>query len=222
VFRTLVQQPIPLNAGCFEPLELVVPPGCLLNPAPPAAVVAGNVETSQAVANALFAALGVMAAAQGTMNNLSFGNGRCQYYETICGGTGAGEGFDGASAVQSHMTNSRLTDPEILEQRLPVRLELFAIRRGSGGSGRWCGGDGVVRELQALEPLILSLLSGSRRVPPFGLNGGGAGACGENWLLRRDQQPERLAGSTAVELAAGDRVRVLTPGGGGFGAAASN
>jgi 5-oxoprolinase (ATP-hydrolysing) len=222
VFRTLVQQPIPLNAGCFEPLELVVPPGCLLNPAPPAAVVAGNVETSQAVANALFAALGVMAAAQGTMNNLSFGNGRCQYYETICGGTGAGEGFDGASAVQSHMTNSRLTDPEILEQRLPVRLELFAIRRGSGGSGRWCGGDGVVRELQALEPLTLSLLSGSRRVPPFGLNGGGAGACGENWLLRRDQQPERLAGSTAVELAAGDRVRVLTPGGGGFGAAAPN
>ena len=222
VFRTLVQQPIPLNAGCFEPLQLVVPPGCLLNPAPPAAVVAGNVETSQAVANALFAALGVMAAAQGTMNNLSFGNGRCQYYETICGGTGAGEGFDGASAVQSHMTNSRLTDPEILEQRLPVRLERFAIRRGSGGSGRWCGGDGVVRELQALEPLILSLLSGSRRVPPFGLNGGGAGACGENWLLRRDQQPERLAGSTAVELAAGDRVRVLTPGGGGFGAAAPN
>ena len=222
VFRTLVQQPIPLNAGCFEPLELVVPPGCLLNPAPPAAVVAGNVETSQAVANALFAALGVMAAAQGTMNNLSFGNGRCQYYETICGGTGAGEGFDGASAVQSHMTNSRLTDPEILEQRLPVRLERFAIRRGSGGSGRWRGGHGAVRELQALEPLTLSLLSGSRRVPPFGLNGGGAGACGENWLLRRDQQPERLAGSTAVELAAGDRVRVLTPGGGGFGAAAPN
>jgi 5-oxoprolinase (ATP-hydrolysing) len=184
-------------------------------------VVAGNVETSQAVANALFAALGVMAAAQGTMNNLSFGNAHCQYYETICGGTGAGNGFDGASAVQSHMTNSRLTDPEILEQRLPVRLERFAIRRGSGGGGRWRGGDGVMRELRALEPITLSLLSGSRRVPPFGLAGGAAAACGENWLLRCDHQPEPLPGSIAVELAPGDRVRVLTPGGGGFGSAPS-
>ena len=221
VFRCLVQEPIPLNAGCFEPLELVVPPGCVLHPQPPAAVVAGNVETSQAAANALFAALGVMAAAQGTMNNLSFGNARCQYYETICGGTGAGEGFAGASAVQSHMTNSRLTDPEILEQRLPVQLERFAIRTGSGGSGRWRGGEGVVRELRALEPLTLSLLSGSREVPPFGLAGGGAGACGENWLLRADQPPERLPGSAVVELAAGDGVRVLTPGGGGFGSDSS-
>mgnify|MGYP000889466981 CR=1 FL=1 len=221
VFRCLVQEPIPLNAGCFEPLELLVPPGCVLHPQPPAAVVAGNVETSQAVANALFAALGVMAAAQGTMNNLSFGNARCQYYETICGGTGAGEGFAGASAVQSHMTNSRLTDPEILEQRLPVQLERFAIRAGSGGEGRWRGGDGVVRQLRALEPLTLSLLSGSREVPPFGLAGGGAGACGENWLLRADQPPEPLPGSAVVELAAGDGVRVLTPGGGGYGSAAS-
>ena len=219
VFRCLVQEPIPLNAGCFEPLELLVPPGSVLHPRAPAAVVAGNVETSQAVANALFAALGVMAAAQGTMNNLSFGNAHCQYYETICGGTGAGEGFAGAAAVQSHMTNSRLTDPEILEQRLPVRLERFAIRTGSGGAGRWCGGDGVVRELQALESLTLSLLSGSREVPPFGLAGGGPGACGENWLLRHNQPPLRLPGSVAVELSAGDRVRVLTPGGGGFGAA---
>jgi 5-oxoprolinase (ATP-hydrolysing) len=219
VFRCLVQESIPLNAGCFEPLELVVPRGCLLHPEPPAAVVAGNVETSQAVANALFAALGVMAAAQGTMNNLSFGNERCQYYETICGGTGAGEGFDGASAMQSHMTNSRLTDPEILEQRLPVRLERFAIRQGSGGCGRWRGGDGVERELQALEPLTLSLLSGSRLVPPFGFAGGDAAACGENWLLRRDQTPEQLPGSIAVDLNPGDRVRVLTPGGGGFGVA---
>jgi 5-oxoprolinase (ATP-hydrolysing) len=217
VFRCLVQEAIPLNAGCFEPLELVVPRGCLLNPEPPAAVVAGNVETSQAVANGLFAALGVLAASQGTMNNLSFGNERCQYYETICGGTGAGEGFAGASAVQSHMTNSRLTDPEILEQRLPVRLERFAIRRGSGGAGRWRGGDGVERELQALESITLSLLSGSRRVPPFGLQGGAAAACGENWLQRRDQAAELLPGSIAVELAPGDRVRVLTPGGGGFG-----
>ena len=180
VFRTLVGQPIPLNAGCFEPIDLVVPPGCLLRPSAPAAVVAGNVETSQAVANALFAALGVMAAAQGTMNNLSFGNDRCQYYETICGGTGAGrllsgEGFAGASAVQSHMTNSRLTDPEILEDRFPVRLERFFIRRGSGGKGRWPGGNGVRRELRFLEPMTVAILSGSRRLPPFGLAGGGAG-----------------------------------------------
>jgi len=221
VFRCLVQEAIPLNAGCFEPLELVVPRGCLLHPEPPAAVVAGNVETSQAVANALFAALGVMAAAQGTMNNVSFGNARCQYYETICGGTGAGEGFEGASAVQSHMTNSRLTDPEILEQRLPVRLQRFAIRQGSGGGGRWRGGDGVVRELRALEPLTLSLLSGSRRVAPFGLAGGEAAACGENWLLRSGQPPEQLPGSVAVHLEPGDRVRLLTPGGGGFGASLS-
>jgi 5-oxoprolinase (ATP-hydrolysing) len=214
-----VPEPIPLNAGCFVPLELVVPAGSLLNPNPPAAVVAGNVETSQAVANALFAALGVMAAAQGTMNNLSFGNAGCQYYETICGGTGAGDGFDGASAVQSHMTNSRLTDPEILEQRLPVRLERFAIRRGSGGAGRWCGGDGVVRELRALEPLTLSLLSGSREVPPFGLAGGGPGACGSNALIRADGTAQPLPGSVALELQPGDRVSVATPGGGGYGPA---
>jgi len=223
VFRCLVPEPIPLNAGCFEPLELVVPRGCLLNPEPPAAVVAGNVETSQAAANALFAALGVMAAAQGTMNNLSFGNGRCQYYETICGGTGAGRhadgrGFAGADAVQSHMTNSRLTDPELLEERLPVRLVRFRIRRGSGGAGRWPGGDGVIRELRALEPITLSLLTGSRRVAPFGLAGGEAGACGINTLLHSDGQEQPLPGSIAVELAAGDGVRIATPGGGGYGA----
>jgi 5-oxoprolinase (ATP-hydrolysing) len=217
VFRCLVQEAIPLNAGCFEPLELLVPKGCLLHPEPPAAVVAGNVETSQAVANALFAALGVMAAAQGTMNNLSFGNDACQYYETICGGTGAGDGFAGASAVQSHMTNSRLTDPEILEQRCPVRLQRFAIRRGSGGAGRWRGGDGVIRELEALEPLTLSLLSGSRLVPPFGLAGGEPGACGENSLIRAGGEREPLPGSVSIDLQPGDRVQVATPGGGGFG-----
>ena len=222
VFRCLVEEPIPLNAGCFEPLELVVPQGSLLQPAPPAAVVAGNVETSQALANALFAALGVMAAAQGTMNNLSFGHARCQYYETICGGTGAGRhgdgrGFRGADAVQSHMTNSRLTDPELLEERLPVRLERFAIRRGSGGAGRWRGGDGVERQLCALEPLTVSVLSGSRRVAPFGLAGGAAGACGRNTLIPADGEERTLPGSVALELNPGDRLRIETPGGGGYG-----
>jgi 5-oxoprolinase (ATP-hydrolysing) len=217
-FRCLVREAIPLNAGCFEPLDLIVPPGCLLNPQPPAAVVAGNVETSQAVANALFAAVGALAASQGTMNNLSFGNARCQYYETICGGTGAGEGFHGADAVQSHMTNSRLTDPEILEQRLPVRLERFAIRRGSGGAGRWRGGDGVLRELRALEPMTVSLLSGSRVVPPFGLCGGEPASCGDNSVIRADGRHESLPGSVQVELDSGDRLCIATPGGGGFGA----
>ncbi|MFM7652897.1 MAG: hydantoinase B/oxoprolinase family protein, partial [Vulcanococcus sp.] len=224
VFRCLVEESIPLNAGCFEPLELVVPRGCLLHPEPPAAVVAGNVETSQAVANALFAALGVMAAAQGTMNNLLLGNADCQYYETICGGTGAGRhadgrGFPGAAAVQSHMTNSRLTDPELLEERLPVRLVRFAIRRGSGGPGRWRGGDGVIRELCALEPLTLSLLTGSRQVAPFGLAGGGDGSCGVNRVIRADGSEQILPGSIAVELAPGDRVCMATPGGGGYGVA---
>jgi 5-oxoprolinase (ATP-hydrolysing) len=222
VFRCLVEEPIPLNAGCFEPLELVVLQGSLLQPVPPAAVVAGNVETSQALANALFAALGVMAAAQGTMNNLSFGHARCQYYETICGGTGAGRhgdgrGFRGADAVQSHMTNSRLTDPELLEERLPVRLERFAIRRGSGGAGRWRGGDGVERQLCALEPLTVSVLSGSRRVAPFGLAGGAAGACGRNTLIPADGEERTLPGSVALELNPGDRLRIETPGGGGYG-----
>ncbi|QPN61875.1 hydantoinase B/oxoprolinase family protein [Synechococcus sp. CBW1002] len=223
VFRCLVGEEIPLNEGCFEPLEIVVPPGCLLHPQPPAAVVAGNVETSQAVANALFGALGVMAAAQGTMNNLSFGNDRCQYYETICGGTGAGidrqgRGFAGAAAVQSHMTNSRLTDPEILEDRYPVLLERFAIRRGSGGAGHWPGGDGVVRDLRFLEPMTVSLLSGSRRVPPFGLAGGQPGLCGTDRLRRADGSLEAVAGCAELAVEPGDRLVVETPGGGGFGA----
>jgi 5-oxoprolinase (ATP-hydrolysing) len=219
VFRCLVPEPIPLNAGCFEPLELVVPPGSLLNPQPPAAVVAGNVETSQAAANALFAALGVLAAGPGTMNNLTLGHSRCQYYETICGGAGAGRGFAGADAVQTHMTNSRLTDPELLEERMPVRLERFELRRGSGGSGRWPGGDGVIRELRALEPLTLSLLSGARRVPPAGLAGGGNGALGCNTRLDRDGREYPLPGSIALELQPGERVRIATPGGGGYGSA---
>jgi 5-oxoprolinase (ATP-hydrolysing) len=222
VFRCLVGEPIPLNAGCLEPLELVVPEGSLLNPRPPAAVVAGNVEVSQALSNALFAALGVQAAAQGTMNNLSFGNARCQYYETICGGSGGGctpdgLGFAGAAAVQSHMTNSRLTDPEVLEARFPVRLERFAIRRGSGGAGRWPGGDGVVRQLRCLEPLAVSLISGSRSVAPFGLAGGGPGACGRNGLLRADGSRQELPGCCAIELQPGEALCIETPGGGGYG-----
>ena len=223
VFRCLVGEPIPLNAGCFEPLELLVPPGCLLNPAPPAAVVAGNVETSQALANALFAALGVQAAAQGTMNNLSFGTAQIQYYETICGGTGGGrdlqgQGFAGASAVQSHMTNSRLTDPEVMEERLPIRIERFAIRRGSGGHGRWPGGDGVVRELRFLAPMTVSLLSGARRVAPAGLAGGQPGRVGSNRLEREDGTVEILAGICEVAVEPGDRLVIETPGGGGYGA----
>lgn len=223
VFRCLVGRPIPLNAGCFAPIELIVPRGCLLHPLPPAAVVAGNVETSQAVTNALFGALGVMAAAQGTMNNLSFGDALRQYYETICGGTGAGlrpdgHGFAGADAIQSHMTNSRLTDPEILEDRFPVRLERFAIRRGSGGTGRWPGGEGVVRRLRFLAPMTASILSGSRRVPPFGLAGGGDGAVGRNRLERADGRLEALGGCAQVSVQPGDLLEIATPGGGGFGA----
>ncbi|MEB3256430.1 MAG: hydantoinase B/oxoprolinase family protein [Synechococcaceae cyanobacterium] len=222
VFRCLVGEAIPLNAGCFAPIDLVVPEGCLLHPRPPAAVVAGNVETSQAVANALFGALGVMAAAQGTMNNLSFGDAHHQYYETICGGTGAGvrpDGrvFDGADAVQSHMTNSRLTDPEVLEARFPVRLERFALRRGSGGAGRGRGGDGVVRELRFLAPMTAAILSGSRRVPPFGLAGGAAGHVGRNLVARGGTGWEELPGCAELAVEPGDRLRIETPGGGGYG-----
>ena len=216
-FRCLVGQPIPLNAGCFEPIDLVVPQGCLLRPEAPAAVVAGNVETSQAVANALFGALGVMAAAQGTMNNLSFGDERRQYYETICGGTGAGPSFAGADAVQSHMTNSRLTDPEILEDRFPVVVERFALRRGSGGRGRHTGGNGVERWLRFEAPLSVSLLTGSRRVPPFGLAGGESGQAGENRLVRADGSELPLPGCAALEVEPGDQLRIATPGGGGYG-----
>ena len=222
VFRCLVGEQIPLNAGCFDPLELVVPEGCLLNPGPPAAVVAGNVEVAQATANALFAALGVQAAAQGTMNNVSFGNDTCQYYETICGGTGAGldrdgRGYAGAAAVQSHMTNSRLTDPEILEERYPVRLETFAFRRNSGGAGQWRGGDGVVRQLRFLAPMQAVVLSGSRRIPPFGLAGGEPGACGRNLLLKPHGRDQRLPGTVQLGIEAGEALRLETPGGGGYG-----
>ena len=217
VMRCLVQEPIPLNAGCFRPLTLTVPTGTVLNPHAPAAVVAGNVETSQALCNLLFAAMGVMAASQGTMNNLSFGTARFQYYETIAGGSGAGEGFAGACGLQSHMTNSRLTDPEILEQRFPVRLERFGRRHGSGGAGRWAGGDGLERCIRFLEPMTVGVLSGSRRVAPFGLAGGGDGLCGSNRILRADGTVQDLPGCVQLEVQAGDCLQVSTPGGGGWG-----
>jgi len=216
-FRTLVRESIPLNAGCLEPLTLVLPPRSLLNPEPPAAVVAGNVETSQCITDALLAALDACAASQGTMNNFTFGNARYQYYETICGGAGAGPGFDGASAVHTHMTNSRLTDPEVLEQRYPVRVLRFAIRVGSGGAGRWRGGDGVVREIEFLEPMQAAILSNRRRVAPFGLHGGSAGASGRNYVVRADGRVEELGATATVELARGERFVIETPSGGGYG-----
>ena len=219
VLRCLVDEAIPLNAGCFEPLTLVVPQGSLLNPLPPAAVVAGNVETSQALCNLLFAAMGVMAAAQGTMNNLTFGDERSQYYETITGGGGAGPGFQGSSGVQTHMTNSRLTDPEILEQRFPVRLERFQLRRGSGGKGCWPGGDGLERQIRFLAPMTVALLSGSRRVAPFGLAGGQAGALGMTWLRQKGGPWQQQSGCFEQMVQAGDRLFVATPGGGGWGRA---
>lgn len=217
VFRTLVDDDIPLNAGCLKPLEVIVPPGCMLNPNPPAAVVAGNVETSTCVTNALYGALGVMAASQCTMNNFTFGNERHQYYETISGGSGAGEGFDGTSVVQTHMTNSRLTDPEVLEFRFPVLLESYAIRAGSGGAGRWKGGDGGVRRVRFLEPMTASILSNGRSVPAFGMAGGEPGALGVNRIERADGRRQALAHIGQVDMAPGDVFVIETPGGGGYG-----
>jgi 5-oxoprolinase (ATP-hydrolysing) len=218
VFRTLVDDEIPMNGGCLEPLDIVIPEGSMLSPRYPAAVVAGNVETSQGVTDALYGALGVMAAAQGTMNNFTFGNARYQYYETIAGGSGAGPGFDGTSAVQTHMTNSRLTDAEVLEWRFPVLLERFAIRRGSGGAGRWRGGDGVERRVRFREAMTAAILAGHRRVPPYGAAGGSPGALGRNWVERADGTRVEFGGTYSIDLAAGDVFVVETPGGGGFGA----
>ncbi|HEY2590921.1 MAG TPA: hydantoinase B/oxoprolinase family protein, partial [Steroidobacteraceae bacterium] len=217
VFRTLVDRPIPLNEGCLAPLEIVIPPGSMLDPAPPAAVAAGNVETSQCLVDTLYGALRALAASQGTMNNLTFGDERLQYYETIAGGAGAGPDFDGASAVQTHMTNSRLTDPEILEARFPVLVREFRIRRGSGGTGRHRGGDGVVRRLKFLAPLAGALLANRRRVPPFGLAEGGAAAPGAARILRATGAIETLAATASFSLEPGDELEILTPGGGGLG-----
>ncbi|MCI3277448.1 hydantoinase B/oxoprolinase family protein [Streptomyces cylindrosporus] len=217
VFRTLVADDIPLNDGCLRPLKIVVPPGSMLGPEPPAAVVAGNVETSQAITGALYAALGVQAEGSGTMNNVTFGNERHQYYETVASGSGAGDGFPGAPVVQTHMTNSRLTDPEVLEWRLPVRLDEFAVRRGSGGAGRWPGGDGAVRRIRFLEPMTVSTLSQHRRVPPYGMAGGEPGALGANRVERADGTVTALAGSDAADVGPGDVLVIETPGGGGYG-----
>ena len=217
VFRTLVDDDIPLNAGCLAPLQIIVPTGSILNPQYPAAVVAGNVETSQAIANTLYGALGIMAASQGTMNNFTFGNDRYQYYETICGGSGAGATFDGTDAVQTQMTNSRLTDPEVLELRFPVLVKEFAIRTHSGGAGHYQGGNGVIRRIQFREPMTAAILSGHRVVPPFGLNGGAPGAVGRNWVERSTGEIEPLGGKAEIQMQSGDIFVIETPGGGGFG-----
>ncbi len=217
VFRTMIREPIPLNDGCLEPIEIVIPSDSMLDPKPPAAVVAGNVETSQTIVNALYGALGVLSAAQGTMNNLTFGNDRYQYYETICGGAGAGPGFHGASAVHTHMTNSRMTDPEVLELRYPVIVSEFRIRAGSGGKGRWNGGNGVVRRITFREAMTVAILSGSRQVAPFGLKGGAAGATGRTYIERLGGNWDILDSCATAEVQPGDSLIVETPGGGGYG-----
>ncbi|MEG5033028.1 hydantoinase B/oxoprolinase family protein [Microcoleus sp. AT3-D2] len=217
VFRTLVDDDIPLNAGCLKPLEIINPEGCMLNPRYPAAVVAGNVETSQNITDALYCALGVMAASQGTMNNFTFGNQRYQYYETICGGSGAGAIFDGTDAVQTHMTNSRLTDPEVLEWRFPVLLESFAIRANSGGNGSHSGGNGVVRRVRFREAMTAGILSGRRVISPCGLNRGEAGKVGRNYVETVDGKVEELGSTASVEMQSGDVFVIETPGGGGYG-----
>ncbi|MFZ1741229.1 MAG: hydantoinase B/oxoprolinase family protein, partial [Pontixanthobacter sp.] len=217
VLRTLIDDEIPMNDGCLRPVELIVPQGSMLNPAPPAAVVAGNVETSQVITDTLFAATGRLAPSQGTMNNFTFGNQQHQYYETIAGGSGAGPDHDGTSAVQTHMTNSRLTDPEILEDRLPVRVGRFAIRHGSGGAGLHRGGDGVERRIIFLEPMRANILANRRKIAPRGLNGGENALPGRNWVERADGTIIELGSSESAEMLPGDSFVILTPGGGGFG-----
>jgi 5-oxoprolinase (ATP-hydrolysing) len=218
VFRTLVDEDIPLNSGCLEPLNVIIPPGSMLSPVYPAAVAAGNVETSQAVTGAIYAALGVMAEGSGTMNNVTFGNQQYQYYETVASGSGAGEGFDGTDVVQTKMTNSRLTDPEVLEWRYPVLVESYRIRPGSGGAGRWHGGDGGVRRLRFTEPMTVTTLTGHRRVPAFGMAGGQPGALGRHWIEHPDGSVTVMSGCASVPVEPGDVFVIETPGGGGYGA----
>ncbi len=217
VFRTLVDANIPLNGGCLKPLDIYIPEGSMLRPKAPAAVVAGNVETSQAVVDALYGALGIMAASQGTMNNFTFGNQTHQYYETICGGAGAGPNFPGTDGVHTHMTNSRLTDPEVLEWRFPVRVDAFSLRKGSGGEGQFKGGDGICRKIRFLEPMTASILSGHRKIPPYGMEGGKPGKTGLNKVIRKNGTEEKLSGTGSVDVWEGDCVVIETPGGGGYG-----
>ncbi len=227
VFRTLVNEDIPLNAGRLKPLDIIIPEGSTLRPRYPAAVVAGNVETSQCITDTLYGALGVMGAAQGTMNNFTFGNAEHQYYETVCGGSGAGgpqvsatgetPGFDGTDAVHTHMTNTRLTDPEVLEWRFPVLLESFEVRHGSGGAGKWRGGDGAVRRVRFLQGMTAAILSGHRRIPPYGMAGGEPGKVGHNRVERADGSTLVLAGADKAQLQPGDVFVIETPGGGGYG-----
>ena len=221
VFRTLVGSNIPMNEGCLKPLKIVVPKGTMINPNAPAAVISGNTEVSQAIADTLYGALGVIAGSQGTMNNFVYGNDAFQNYETICGGTGAGDGFNGANAVHSHMTNTRMTDPEVLETRFPVRVDEFSIRQGSGGKGQFTGGEGIIRKLRFLEPMTATVLSSHRETPPHGASGGGAGAIGENTVVRLNGTVEPLKGNDVAQMAAGDVFVLKSPGGGGYGKAAS-
>ncbi|MBB6427979.1 hydantoinase B/oxoprolinase family protein [Sphingopyxis sp. JAI128] len=219
VLRTMLDDPIPMNEGCLTPVTLVVPEDSMLSPSYPAAVVAGNVETSQVITDALFAAFGAMAPAQGTMNNFTFGGDTHQYYETIAGGSGAGPGFNGTSVIQTHMTNSRMTDPEVMETRFPVIVEEFAIRKGSGGAGQWHGGDGATRRIRFREPMAANILANRRKIPPAGLAGGSDGAPGRNWVERADGSVEMLAATGSARLEAGDTFVIETPGGGGYGKA---
>ena len=217
VFRCLVEDAIPLNEGCLKPINIVIPEDSMLAPKYPAAVAAGNVETSQAITDALFGALGVAAESQGTMNNILFGNDRHQYYETVCGGAGAGPGYHGTSAVHTHMTNTRLTDPEILEWRYPVVLESFGVNRGSGGDGRWRGGDGTLRRIRFLEDMELTVLSHHRLIAPYGLAGGKPGRCGRNWVERAGGAVREMGGQDHCPVAPGDVFVLETPSGGGYG-----
>jgi 5-oxoprolinase (ATP-hydrolysing) len=217
VFRTLVGAEIPLNEGCLKPLEIIAPEGTMINPKYPAAVIAGNTEVSQNMCDCLFGALGVMAGSQATMNNFVWGNSEFQNYETIAGGSGAGPNFNGASGTQVHMTNTLMTDPEVLESRFPVRLETFSIRGGSGGSGQWRGGDGIHRVLKFLEKVKVTTLCSHRIVPPFGVKGGKPGLVGKDTVIRSDGTRELQPGNTEVDLNCGDSFEMLTPGGGGWG-----
>jgi 5-oxoprolinase (ATP-hydrolysing) len=218
VFRCLVDDAIPLNEGCLKPLKVIVPPKSIISPEYPAAVIAGNTEVSQGVTDALFGALGVLASSQGTVNNFVYGNDVYQNYETICGGTGAGPDHPGASAVHSHMTNTKMTDPEVLEWRFPVRVDSFSVRRGSGGKGLYDGGDGIVREVTFLDSMKMTLLTSHRDTDPYGLQGGGAGARGKNYLRRQDGEVVNLAGNDEIDVESGDTFVMETPGGGAFGA----